>query len=239
MSSLMRPSGPLPARVYWVRRLLVLVIVVLVVAVVWWLLRAHGSSNPAGSTKPDAALSGLGATTSAPSAAPRSSTPPVNPQVSAKPTRHRHVAPYRQHRRLRKAQSPQLPPPTGTCSPADVGIAVSVPDSKVGQTTIATLSLTSLDGAVCTLQITPASMVLRVTSGSDVVWTSDDCPNLLPARQVVVRSDPAALYTWSWDGHRSVQGCVSPGSVAGPGRYEVEAALVGADVHMGAFDITG
>jgi hypothetical protein len=116
---------------------------------------------------------------------------------------------------------------------------VDVADAKAGQSTTATLSLTTLDGAACTLQITPSSLVLRVTSGTDVLWTSDDCPNLLPARQVVVRADPAATYKFSWDGRRSVQGCESPGAVATPGGYWVEAALVGADVHKGYFDVSG
>jgi hypothetical protein len=116
---------------------------------------------------------------------------------------------------------------------------VDAPDAKVGTGTTAALALTTLDGATCTLQITPSSMVLRITAGNAVVWTSDDCPNLLPARQVVVRPDPATTYRWRWDGRKSVQGCISPGAVALPGRYLVEAALVGADIHQGSFSISG
>jgi hypothetical protein len=115
---------------------------------------------------------------------------------------------------------------------------VSAPDANVGQGTVATLALTTLDGAVCTLQITPSSMVLRITSGDAVVWTSDDCPNLLPARQIVVRPDPATSYRWRWDGRRSVQSCVSAGTVATPGHYSLQAALVGAGIYQGTFDIT-
>jgi hypothetical protein len=239
MSSLMRPSGPLPARVYWVRRLLVLAVVVLVVALVWWLLSSRGSVKPTGSEDPNASLSGLAAT-HAPAETPNPSAAPVtdHPNAQMRHTQHpRHARPHG-HRKPGKTQQP-LPAPTGDCPPADVAIAVSVPDGVQGQSDTATLSLTTLDGAVCTLRITPTTMVLRVTSGSDVLWTSDDCPNLLPAKQVVVRPDPVAKYRWTWDGRRSVQGCVSPGAVANPGGYWVEAALVGADVHKGYFDITG
>jgi hypothetical protein len=115
---------------------------------------------------------------------------------------------------------------------------VSASDANVGQGTVATLALTTLDGAGCTLQITPSSMVLRITSADAVVWTSDDCPNRLPVRQIVVRPDPATNYRWRWDGRRSVQGCVSAGTVATPGHYSLEAALVGADIYQGTFDIT-
>ncbi len=100
------------------------------------------------------------------------------------------------------------------------------------------MSLTSLATVACTLQITPDSLVLRITSGSDVVWSSDDCPDSVPARQLVVRADPATTYGFTWNGRRSVQGCLSPGAMATPGGYWVEAALVGADIHKAYFDVT-
>jgi hypothetical protein len=242
MSSLMRPSGPLPPRVYWVRRILVIAVVVLAVALVWWLLGSRGGARPTGSAEPDAALSGLGTTTpSASDEAPTSAGPATDPPVTtADGTSHRQhiVRSHHRHRAGEPAHKSPLPPPTGTCDPSDVKLSVDVADAKAGQSTTATLTLTTFDGAACTLQITPASLVLRVTSGTDVLWTSDDCPNLLPARQVVVRADPAATYKFSWDGRRSVQGCESPGAIATPGGYWVEAALVGADVHKGYFDVT-
>nr|MBA2559955.1 hypothetical protein [Propionibacteriales bacterium] len=70
------------------------------------------------------------------------------------------------------------------------------------------------------------------------VWSSDDCPASLPARQVVVRADPATTYEFRWDGRRSVTGCTAPGAGAPPGGYWVEVALVGADIHKGYFDVS-
>ncbi|MBA3233862.1 MAG: hypothetical protein H0T17_07955, partial [Propionibacteriales bacterium] len=46
MSNLMRPSGPLPPRVYWVRRTLLLVVVMVLTAVVWWLVSGSGDAQP-------------------------------------------------------------------------------------------------------------------------------------------------------------------------------------------------
>jgi hypothetical protein len=233
----MRPSGPLPSRVYWVRRLLVFAVVLLVIVVAWRLLSSSGAAAQSSASKPDASLSGVGgsATSSAvsPATTPRTSSPPA---IHHKPSHH--VARHRHGSSSGQPAKSTAPAPTGTCDPNDVGIAVSATDANVGQGTVATLTLTTLDGAVCILQITPSSMVLRITSGDAVVWTSDDCPNLLPARQIVVRPDPAAHYRWRWDGRRSVQGCVSAGTVATPGHYSLEAALVGADIYKGTFDIS-
>ncbi|MDX6365679.1 MAG: hypothetical protein QOK30_755 [Nocardioidaceae bacterium] len=234
----MRPSGPLPSRVYWVRRLLVFGVVLLVVAVAWRLLSSNGAATQTSGSQPDAALSGVGGSAtssvaSPPTATGTSSPPAAHHKPSHRLSQHRHGSPA-----LPAAKSSAPAAPTGTCDPSDIGIAVSAQDANVGQGTVATLALTTLDGAVCVLQITPSSMVLRITSGGAVVWTSDDCPNLLPARQIVVRPDPATSYRWRWDGRRSVQGCVSAGTVATRGHYALQAALVGAGIYQGTFDIT-
>jgi hypothetical protein len=241
MSNVIRPSGPLPARVYWVRRLVLVGVVVLVAAMVWWLVSGLGGSSPSGGSPNDASLPGAATQTSTtPSSLPSTSTSQPPTATDGAPARIRqHASALGGRHGSTTHQTQALPAPTGDCAPSDIGIDVQMPDTTVGQSTTATLSLTTLDSTACTLQITPTTMVLRITSGADVIWTSDDCPNLLPARQVVVRGDPATTYRFSWDGHRSVQGCVSPGQLADPGGYSVEAALVGADVHKGYFEVKG
>jgi hypothetical protein len=238
MSNVIRPSGPLPARVYWVRRLLLVGIVVLVAALAWWLVSGLGGSSPNSGSPKDASLAGAATQSSGPPpTVPSTSSSQPPPVTHSATTRARHHATRGGRHHSTQHQSPALPAPTGDCAPSDVGIDVQVSDTKVGESMPVTLALTTLDSTACTLQITPATLVLRITSGADVIWTSDDCPNLLPARQVVLRGDPATSYRFTWDGHRSVQGCISPGQLADPGGYWVEAALVGADVHKAYFDV--
>lgn len=240
MSSVIRPSGPLPPSVYWVRRLVLLVAVVLVVAALWWLLSGLGGSQQPSSGPATGATS---ATTSSPPTALGS----TSAQAAGTPSGAHHKAqqpgetptgqpPHRKglagHRK-----APPLAQPTGDCAPGDVGIVIDVADTTAGHPVKATLSLTSLAASACTLQVTPDSLVLRITSGADVVWSSDDCPDSLPARQIVVRADPATAYAFRWNGRRSVQGCLDPGAVATPGGYWVEAALVGAGAHKAYFDV--
>jgi hypothetical protein len=116
---------------------------------------------------------------------------------------------------------------------------IAVSDSVQGHRNTATFLLT-VPAAVsaCTLPITPDSLAARITSGSDVVWSSNDCPDALLAKEVVVRHDPATVYSFEWNGRRSTPNCATPGDVAPPGGYWVEAALIGGDPHKAFFDIT-
>jgi hypothetical protein len=115
---------------------------------------------------------------------------------------------------------------------------VQVAGVRQGGATTSTLSLTSRWTPACTLTVSPRSMVVRVVSKQGLlVWTSDDCPNSVPARQLVVRSERATTYRMPWDGHRSVEGCSSPGPPAPPGDYWFEVALLGADVYRGEFTV--
>lgn len=252
---MLKPSGPLPPRVYWLRRLGLLVVgVLLVVVALAWLSNGRNDSSAATGprTRP---------TTTHPATA--SSTPghtsPTDPGRSPGRTHHsgshqpRHPghgrgtqggAPHSQHPGSRHtpsaAPTTPLATPTGECDPRQVGMSIDVPDSVEGHPNTATLVLTvpaSVDA--CTLQITPESLVVHITSGSDVVWSSNDCPDALPARQVVVRHDPATVYSLSWNGRRSTGHCGgSPGAVAPAGGYWVEAALISGAGHKAYFDIT-
>ena len=230
----MRPTGPLPPKVYWTRRVALVVIVVLLTSFVWWLVSGSGQ---AGETKADDATKGA-PTSSAPTTPsgtetttditePRSHTPRTpkgtadgsSPRVPTKPTRT------------------PLAQPTGDCKPKDVGMKIDVGDSAPGEANTATLLLTSLGTPACTLSITPETMVVRVTSGQDVVWSSDDCPDTLRARQVVAREDPPAAYQFQWSGQRSSENCQPVDSIPEPGGYWVEAAMIGGEPHKAYFDI--
>jgi hypothetical protein len=250
MTSVIRPAGPLPQRVYWVRRLLVLAIVLVAVALSWSAV-GHvlgGAESPAQSagisgdgqppTPPDdgsgtgvGSGTGQGANDQTGSQNPAKNGPDKNgPDKNDKNDKNgkgSHAG----------GGKPALSPPTGDCAPADVGLRLVVDDSRSGAGNPITLKFTSLATAACTLAITPDSLVLRITSGSDVIWTSDDCPDDLLAKELVVRERPATAYTFAWNGYRSTESCNAPGSVASAGGYWAEAALVGADAHRGYFDI--
>ncbi len=118
-------------------------------------------------------------------------------------------------------------------------MSIDVADSVEGRSNTATFVLRlPRTASACTLAITPDTTVVRVTSGPDVVWSSNDCPDALLAKQLVVRSDPATVYQFQWNGHRSTVECTAPGQVAPPGGYWVEAAFIGGEPHKAYFDVT-
>lgn len=197
-----------PSRIYWARRLLVLGVLVIAVSVAGWLV----IRNSPGATKASAG-------TPKPSAAQRTS---GNPSAGGTVT----------------TAASQRSRPGQPCDPAKVDISVQVANSRVGRSNPATLVLTSRDAAACTLEITPSSLVVQVTSGPNVVWSSSQCPNEVLARKLVVHQDPPSAYEFTWNGRSSTDRCRGQGKVAAPGSYWLDAALVGGEPSRARFAVT-
>ncbi len=239
----MRPSGPLPPRVYWARRLVLLAIVLMVTVLVWWLVSAPGDAN-------ETAAPGASTTRTPPSSSsPTTGVRPQRDPVIKHPRRTRHsptpgatstapaAPPSKTPTKKPRPTKTPLADPTGPCTPTGVDMSIDVSDAKAGDSNTATFELTSLDTVACTLAITPSTLVVKVTSGSDTVWSSDDCPDALLAKQIVVRADPASQYEFSWGGERSSDGCQPVDSAVSPGGYWIQAALIGGEPHKAYFDL--
>ena len=132
---------------------------------------------------------------------------------------------------------PPLPEPTGPCDPADLQITISVADAPAGQANRATLKFRPESTLACTLGVTPDVLEIRITSGTDVVWSSAECPAQVAAQQIVARDKPAGRYQFTWDGDRSSPSCTH-GDAALPGGYWVEVALIGGEPTSAYFDVT-
>src|SRR6185369_2874804 len=112
MTAVTRPRGPLPARVYWTRRLLLAAVAF---ALVFAIARLLGSS---GSGSPEARPVGAAASSSTP--ATGSLTPQTTPDASALST-------GRSARKNTPSPSPTpLASPTGACADSDVVATPSV-----------------------------------------------------------------------------------------------------------------
>lgn len=250
MSTVLKPSGPLPPRIYWVRRLLLLAVCLVVLVGGWWWLIGPGNSpssaatqsagrSPGNDNRNSSSHNGSSSSTEGGSgrqSAGSGSTSgggqqpggPGSHNPSGGSVRHaRHSGPEK--RPLRHLSQ---------CHLATVHMTISISDSVTGHPNTATLLLTVPPSAPpCRLPITPDSLVARVTSGADVVWSSTDCPDALLARQVVVRPDPATAYELTWNGRRSTGGCAARGQVARPGSYWFEAAFIGGEPAKAHFTI--
>lgn len=212
MSGMARPRGPLPARVYWVRRLLVLGIALGLVVGVRTLLAQTSGGDDAGESART-----VGVLVEQP-AAPVS-TADADP---ADPTGTTATG-----RKPKRTKTP-LPEPKGTCLDPDVTVTPAVERASAGGDVAISLQLTSSLSEACTWTVSPKSVVVRLTSGSDRIWTSQECPRAIPTETVIVRRETPAVVTMTWNGRRSTSGdCGRNTAWALPGYYFVTAASYG------------
>lgn len=207
MSGVARPRGPLPARVYWVRRLLVVGVVLGLVVGIRGLL----DSSPDDTGVPTARQ--VGSSTQVVESGPTGS-----------------AGPEARGERRRKAEKPKktaLPAPNGVCLDTDVTVTPRIDGAAAGGGVTIALDLTSSLSAACTWRVSPRSVVVRLSSGDDRIWSSQDCSRAVPTEDVVVRRDTPATVTMTWNGRRSDAECSRNTAWALPGYYHVAAAAYG------------
>lgn len=131
-------------------------------------------------------------------------------------------------RPARKTKTP-LAVPTGPCADSDVVAEPSVGQAFAAHDVRITVSLTTVEAAACNFEVSPQSLAVKVTSGQDRVWSSQDCKAAVLPAAVVVRQDVPATVGVTWSGQRSDADCSRTTAWSQPGYYHVEAAVVGAD----------
>ncbi|QNN51231.1 hypothetical protein [Nocardioides mesophilus] len=210
--SAMAPRGPLPTRVYWVRRLLVLGVAL---AMVFGLAQLLGAGR---GQEPERAQVIVGLPSQS------SGTPQATPTAAPG---------HRKKGAKAKAGSPKPTPlaePSGPCERSDI---VATPDvvgtPYAGRPVRFRVALTTRSTPACTWTASATSMVVKVTSGDDRIWSSQDCPEAVPSKPVVVRQEVPAKVTVVWRGQRSDDTCSRQPAWAQPGWYHVEAAAFGGD----------
>ena len=203
MSGVARPRGPLPPRVYWTRRAVVLAVAFLLV---FGIARALGGGSDGKSDAGGTAEQAAGTQTPT-----RTKTSTLTPKAT----------PGKKKKRV-------LAEPDGPCDPADITVEAQVQRvANDGEIRIP-LALTGKDAA-CTWTVSSRSMVVKIISGNDRIWSSQQCPRL-PEQAVVVRSAVATKVVLVWNGRRSDEDCSSDSAgFALPGSYHVIAAALGGE----------
>ena len=211
MSALTR--GPLPARVYWTRRLLVLGTVFLLVFGLARVLPAGSDGSSA--EEPQAAQAA--ATPSADATDSPSATEPAEP---AKPGKSK------KSKKKKTKQAPVLAQPDGPCLDSDVAVTPTVENPVAGRTVFMVLELRTGSSLACTWQVSPETLTLKITSGKDEIWSSRQCPRAVPTQDVVVRNAVTTKVGVRWSGRRSDDECSRLTQWALPGWYHVAAAAL-------------
>ncbi len=202
----------LPRRVYWVRRGVVLALALLLV---------FGTSKLLGQNGGDATSAGATARTSPATQQP--SLTPVGPSAPAK--------------KLRAKAKVPLVAPSGECLDDEVSVLPAVERAWAGAPITIGLSLTGTQPA-CTFDVSAETLVVKIVSGKDRIWSSQDCPLSIPKTQVVVRSSQPVEIPVVWSGRRSDEKCSSSPGWALTGFYHVFAAALGSSPSDLQFEVT-
>lgn len=218
----MAPRGPLPARVYWFRRLVVLGVAVLLVA---GLARLLGGSSDASSDE-DPQATTAGATTST---TPTDATAPGETAATDDPAATPTDGSTEEPKRRKRKQTPTEPPlaePSGTCENGDIVATPTITEAPGGSDVPITLNLRTRVTEACTWTVSPETLTVSITSGSDSIWSSRECPAAIVPQDVVVRQAVDAPVVVTWNARRSDEDCSSLTEWALPGYYHVEAAAL-------------
>lgn len=212
----------MPARVYWTRRAVVLGMAFLLVFTVARVL-GGGGDGESGDNDRATPAAGTPTTTGATTEGPE---PEVRVEDDEDKTGDK----------TKNRNEPQLAEPDGPCDPGDVTIKATVERVASSSQIEIPLKLTTKVPA-CTFEVSGDSVVVKITSGKDNIWSSQDC-NGLETTSVIVRAEQPALAPLVWNGRRSGISCGPSALWALPGWYHVVAAPLGGEPTDKMFELT-
>jgi hypothetical protein len=245
MSGLLHPVGPEPAQTYWLRRALVLGAFAVVLAIFIALVaNATGGAqvvsavppSPAGAVTPLTSPSPSSTQTSAsakPSATP---SPAATSKASSSTTAPTAAATPKASRTGKASTAPKAsttPNPSAKKAPAlcDPGqLRTTLTGTKrlaTEQATVFELSLINGGPSRCLATVSSGNFVLKIYSGSDRIWSSNDCAVLKPLKKQL-GSQQQVAWKMGWNGQRSTPGCQKVKAVPRAGTYIATAQLKGA-----------
>jgi hypothetical protein len=120
------------------------------------------------------------------------------------------------------------PTPTGplACDQTNTGLALAgYQKVKQDAKQAFKVALTNTGGAACVLDLTAANFSLTVTSGTDRIWTTDDCAKWVPAKKQTLKPQKGYEFAIDWGVARSGAGCKVAKSLLNPGTYVATAAF--------------
>lgn len=215
--------GPLPARIYWTRRVLALALVsALVVGAVQLVALATGGGTP----EPEQAAPVAAQPTAEVSEAPAAEA--STPSESRAPKK----------KRRKKKVEPVLAEPDGPCLDRDIAATPVVGDAVGGSPITFTVELRTVLSEACTWQLSPRTLSVKVTSGKDPIWFSSQCPRSIRKQDLVLRNNHTTAVEVTWSSRRSDAECSRYTDWALPGWYHVEAAALGGEPSDVQFELT-
>ncbi|HWM73229.1 MAG TPA: hypothetical protein VNQ53_05790 [Nocardioides sp.] len=214
MTSLTR--GPLPASVYWRRRVVVLGLGLVLLLVGGKLFGGDGDGDKDKAVDRATQISGE----------PTGSVP-TDPSTTGP----------KQPKKPKTPQEPVLAQPDGPCEDSDIVITPTVAEAVAGRPVAVTLELRTATAEACTWRVSAGHVTIKITSGTDEIWSSRQCPGAVPVQDVVVRSAVTTFVDVPWKARRSDDGCPVQTQWALPGTYHVAAAALGGEPAEARFEL--
>nr|WP_294693087.1 hypothetical protein [uncultured Friedmanniella sp.] len=246
MSSVLHPVGPEPEQTYWARRLALVLSLVVVVGVVAALISSMlgtGSAvsaapappaatlQPASSVTPSASPTPSAWPTPSTSASSASPSPSASSSAASSSGTSASASPSSTAEAKTSATKKPRPKPTGpvACAPAKLRTTLTGKQTlKPKQDNKLTLSLINGSDSTCTVSVTAKNFELKIFSGTDRIWSSNDCATALKPISRKVKAEDAVEWTMTWDGNRSAKGCKDRPEIPRAGTYFATAQLDGA-----------
>jgi hypothetical protein len=195
VSTLLHPSGPEPASVYWIRRGAILAVLLTVLVLLWWALGALFGGGDDTSGGPAAQPS-----------ATASASPGESPAASASPETTTAAEPV-------------------ACLDSAILVEATTDASTypVGATPKLTLTITNTGEVDCKRDVGPKANELEITSGGYHVWSSDDCNASDKTKVVTLKAGEQVASSITWNGRLSQKGCPDDGegAMAKAGSYNL------------------
>lgn len=140
-------------------------------------------------------------------------------------------------RKPKRTKTP-LPEPTGPCEPSDVVVTPAIVGAAYAGSPVAIrLEVTTLDTPACTYRVSPRTVAVKLVSGTDRIWSSQDCPGAVPEVDVIARQKVPGVAEMQWRGQRSDSGCTRTTPWALAGWYYVQAAAFGSEPTAVQFEL--
>ncbi|RBY84183.1 MucR family transcriptional regulator [Blastococcus sp. TF02A-26] len=217
---MLHPVGPLPAAVYWRRRLMVLTLLLAVLGGGGWLGVALATREPEG-TRPAASSS---------SAAPEPAEPPALERVV--PSLASVQTPTPPAAASVPPPAPEVPvdtgpQPGGPCSDEMIAVEVRAPASvPVGSGPTVELVVTNVSPAPCS-RVLDAELQEIVLLDSDGArrWGSNDCQPESSDDVRLLAPGEQAVFPLVWSGLSSEPGCAAPRTAMPAGQYVLRGRL--------------
>lgn len=218
----LHPVGPLAAGTYWRRRAVIGGVLLLVLV----LLKA---CTGGGSANKDALAVAQPTPTRTTVTTPRP-TPTVTPSMRATATATA-TAP---------ATTAPTAGPVGSCPDSALVLVASAdaPSYATGANPLLRLSIRNGGRVACRRNVGSRAVELRILSGSDRIWSSDDCAKGGSLEPVLLQPGETRSMSVVWSGRRSQPGCGGSTAQAQPGTYLVFARVGTLTRSGGSFALT-